>query len=75
MKNLVPTKNKKNKNDKRKKNKKDNESEYSEWTFPKEQFDDGELKLLFAEALAIIVSMIMNNHVYMFGNDIILQEN
>ena len=30
---------------------------------------------MFAEALAIVVHMIMNNHVYVFDDEIILQQN
>ena len=45
------------------------------WKFSDHIPNDMEIKHMWAETLALLVKLAMNNHIFMYGNDIIIQKN
>ena len=71
--NLIPTQRKKSKaKEKTKANKAD---EYDLWMFPKDNPTEMEVTIMFTEAIIIGVKLLMNNHIFIFNNQIYLQSN
>ena len=45
------------------------------WQFADHTPNDIEIKHMWAETLALLVKLSMNNHIFMYGNEIIIQKN
>ena len=71
---LVPIKLKKPKNSEKVKSG-DKNNCYDLWSFPKESLTESEIRIMFAEIIAVGVTLVMNNHVFAFDNKVYVQIN